>query len=68
MGKIKSDLMRNQGKIMLGYEWVKGACLLYTMKSICESWHFKLGTKCLDPISEVKNIFIILKTLDKIFA
>jgi hypothetical protein len=55
--------MRNQGKIMLGYEWGKGS-----MKSISESWHFKLGTKCLDPISEVKNIFIILKTLDKIFA
>lgn len=31
------------------------------------SWHFKLGCKCFDPISELDNIFVVVETFDKIF-
>ncbi|TQE08862.1 hypothetical protein C1H46_005476 [Malus baccata] len=31
------------------------------------SWHFKLGCKCFDPISELVNIFAVLEIFDKIF-
>ncbi|KAK9222491.1 hypothetical protein WN944_010927 [Citrus x changshan-huyou] len=27
-----------------------------------KSWHCKLGSKCLNPISEVNNLFIVLET------